>query len=284
MDLTDDIETNILLRNNSPLDDFLGLSPSEIHELVYDTFGDKSPIQFRDNIDDETLDQIPLFRIAEEFLKIIYRDKQIKLTPLGALPKKVMVELYDKRFLLDEHIESGLTKLWKEDDCIAIKSARLTAELAGLVKKTNGKLTLTKTGTKLLETNNRLQIFKQFFKAFTEKFSWSYNDGYPEEPIGQLAWAFSIIILDKFGDQPQYIELYADKYLKAFPIFITLFEHSYTTPERQFYRCYGVRTYDRFFLWFGFMTVEKQKSYFDIDTDKFKRTELVRRTFRFINV
>ena len=284
MDLTDDIETNILLRNNSPLDDFLGLSPSEIHELVYDTFGEKSPVQYRDDIGDETLDQIPLFRIAEEFLKIIYRDKQIKLTPLGALPKKVMVELYDKRFLLDEHIESGLTKLWKEDDCIAIKSARLTAELAGLVKKTNGKLTLTKTGTKLLETNNRLQIFKQFFKAFTEKFSWSYNDGYPEEPIGQLAWAFSIIILDKFGDQPQYIELYADKYLKAFPIFITLFEHSYTTPERQFYRCYGVRTYDRFFLWFGFMTVEKQKSYFDIDTDKFKRTELVRRIFRFINV
>ena len=284
MKLPNNIEPNIYHRNNSPMDDFLGLSPSEIHELVYDTFGEKSPVQYRDDIGDETLDQIPLFRIAEEFLKIIYRDKQIKLTPLGALPKKVMVELYDKRFLLDEHIESGLTKLWKEDDCIAIKSARLTAELAGLVKKTNGKLTLTKTGTKLLETNNRLQIFKQFFKAFTEKFSWSYNDGYPEEPIGQLAWAFSIIILDKFGDQPQYIELYADKYLKAFPIFITLFEHSYTTPERQFYRCYGVRTYDRFFLWFGFMTVEKQKSYFDIDTDKFKRTELVRRIFRFINV
>ena len=280
MKLPNNIEPNIYHRNNSPMDDFLGLSPSEIHELVYDTFGEKSPVQYRDDIGDETLDQIPLFRIAEEFLKIIYRDKQIKLTPLGALPKKVMVELYDKRFLLDEHIESGLTKLWKEDDCIAIKSARLTAELAGLVKKTNGKLTLTKTGTKLLETNNRLQIFKQFFKAFTEKFSWSYNDGYPEEPIGQLAWAFSIIILDKFGDQPQYIELYADKYLKAFPIFITLFEHSYTTPERQFYRCYGVRTFDRFFLWFGFVTVEKQKTYLDIDTDKYKRTELVRSIFK----
>lgn len=284
MDLTDDIETNILLRNNSPLDDFLGLSPSEIHELVYDTFGEKSPVQFRDDIGDETLDQIPLFRIAEEFLKIIYRDKQIKLTPLGALPKKVMVELYDKRFLLDEHIESGLTKLWKEDDCIAIKSARLTAEIAGLVRKTNGKLTLTKTVTKLLETNNRLQIFKQFFKAFTEKFSWSYNDGYPEHPIGQLAWAFSIIMLDKFGDHPQHIGLYANKYLKAFPLFITFFEPRYTTPERQFYRCYGLRTFDRFFLWFGFVTVEKQKTYLDIDTDKYKRTELVRSIFRFINV
>jgi hypothetical protein len=80
MKIPDDIETNILLRNNTPLDDFLGLSPTEIHHLLYDTFSDKSPIQFRDDIDDKTLDQIPLFRIAEEFLKIIQRDKQIKLT------------------------------------------------------------------------------------------------------------------------------------------------------------------------------------------------------------
>ena len=55
MDLLNDIEANILHRNTSPLDEFLGLSPTEIHHLIYDTFGDKSPIQFRDNIDNETL-------------------------------------------------------------------------------------------------------------------------------------------------------------------------------------------------------------------------------------
>lgn len=174
--------------------------------------------------------------------------KKIKLTPLGALPKKVIVELYDKRILLDEHIESGITKLWKEDDCIAIKSARQTTELAGLVRKVNGELTVTKAATKLLETNNRLQIFRQFFQAFTDKFLWSSNDGYPEQPIGQLGWAFSVIMLDKFGNQPQTVDFYADKYLKAFPNFITFFQHDYSTVERQFYRCYGVRTFNRFFL------------------------------------
>ena len=279
----DDIETNILLLNNSPVDDFLGLSPTEIHNLLYDTFGDKSPVQFRDDIDDKTLDQIPLFKIVEDYLKIIQRDKHIKLTPLGALPKKVMVELYDKRFLLDEHIESGITKLWKEDDCIAIRSARLTAEIAGLVKKVSGKLTLTRTVTKLLETNNRLQIFRQFFQAFTNKFLWSFNDGYPEQPIGQLGWAFSLILLDRFGDQPQTVEYYADKYLRAFPKFITFFQPDYSTPERQFFRCYGVRTFDRFLLWFGFVTVDKQKIFIDLDTDKFKRTDLVKRIFKIDN-
>jgi hypothetical protein len=280
METPDDIKAIILLRNNTPVDDFLGLSATEIHHLIYDSFGDKSPVQFQCNIEDETLDHIPLFRIAEDFLKIIHRDKQIKLTPLGALPKKAMVELYDKKFLLDEHIESGITKLWKEDDCISIKSVRLTAEIAGLVRKANGKLLLTKKSTKLLETNSRSQLFKQFFQAFTDKFLWSFNDGYPEQPIGQLAWAFSVIMLEKFGDHPQTVEFYANKYLKAFPKFITFFKHEYATPERQFIRCYGLRTFYRFFLWFGFVTVDKQQKYLDLDKDKFIRTEVVSSIFK----
>ena len=280
MKIPDNIEENIFLRNNTPMDNFLGLSPNEIHHLLYDPFGSQSPVQFRNDIDDKTLDQIPLFRIIEDYLKIIQRDKHIKLTPLGALPKKVMVELYDKRFLLDEHIERGITKLWKEDDCIAIRSARLTVGLTGLVKKVNGKLSLTKTAIKLLETNNRQQIFRQFFQAFTSKFLWSFNDGYPEQPIGQLGWAFSVIMLDKFGEQPQTVNFYADKYLKAFPNFITFFQPDYSTPERQFFRCYGVRTFDRFFLWFGFVTVDQQNKYLDLDTDKFQKTDLVKRIFK----
>lgn len=280
MKIPDDIEANFILWNNTPVDDFLGLSPKEIHHLLYDTFGYKSPVQLIEDIDDKTLDQIPLFRIVEDYLKIIQRDKYIKLTPLGALPKKVMVELYDKRFILDEHIESGITKLCKEDDCIAIKSARLTAEIAGLVKKVSGKLTLTKTATKLLETNNRLQLFRQFFQAFTNKFLWSFNDDYPEQPIGQLGWAFSVIMLDKFGDQTQTVDFYADKYLKAFPKFITFFRHDFSTPEQQFLRCYGIRTFERFLLWYGFVTVDKHKIFLDIETDKFKRTDLVKNIFK----
>jgi hypothetical protein len=191
----DKIESEILLQNNKPIDEFLGLSSTEIHHLLYDTYGTNSVVQFQTIIDDTALDQIPLFLIVESYLKIIEREKSIKLTPLGALSKKVFVEVYEKKYLLDEHIEDGLTKLWKEDDWIAIKSARLSLELAGLVKKHNGKLTLTKKAEKFFETKNRTELFKQFFHAFTDKFNWCYNDGYPEHPIGQLDWAFTAILL-----------------------------------------------------------------------------------------
>jgi len=280
MNKLDDIEKSILLWNNSPVDDFLGLSPEEMYNLLYFTFGDKSIIKFRDDIDDKTLDQIPLFRIAEEYLKIIQRDKQVKLTPLGSLPKKLMVEIYNKRLLLEELVENDISKLWREKNSISIRSARFATELAGFVRKANGKLTLTKKATKLLEANKRNQLFRQFFQAFTDNFLWSYNDGYPEQPIGQLGWAFSVIMLDKYGDRPQTVGFYADKYLKVFPEFITFFRPDYSTPERQFFRCYGIRTFERFLLWFGFVTVDKQKVFINSETDKFKRTDLLKRIFK----
>lgn len=251
-----------------------------MRHLLYDTFGDKSPVQLRGEIDDQTLDEIPLFRTVEEYLKIIQRDKQIKLTPLGALPKKVLVELYDKRFLLEEFIENGISELWREQDCLSISSARLAAELGGLVRKANGKLTLTKKATELLKTNKRNQLFRQFFQAFTDKFLWNYNDNYPEQPIGQLGWAFSAMMLDKYGDQQRTVEFYAAKYLRAFPSFITFFRTGYATPEQQFSGCYGVRTFDRFFLWFGFVTDDERRSITDLEKSKFKRTDLAQRLFK----
>ena len=278
MNQSDDIVS--ILFSNCPVDDFLGFTPTEIDYLIYDTFGDKSPLQFRNDLDNNALDQIPLFRIAEEYLKIIQRDNQIKLTPLGALPKRVIVELYEKRILPDEYIESGILKLWREQDCISIRSARLTAELAGLVRKANGKLNLTKKGVKLLHPENRINLFKQFFQTFTGKFDWGFNDLYPQ-PIGQLGWAFSVYMLYRFGDQANPSDYYAEKYLKAFPNFISLFEHTYSTPERQFNNCYSIRTFDRFFLWCGFVTVERRKNYLDVENDKFTRTDIVKRIFSF---
>lgn len=282
MDYNKDISANILLRNNSPVEGFLGLTPNQVHYLLYETFSDRSPIHFNNDINDNTLDQIPIFRIAEEYLKIINRDKYIKTTPLGALPKKVMVEIYDKRILLDECIESGMVKLWKEQDCISIMSARFTLELAGLVRKSNGKLTLTKTATKLLDANNRLEVFKLFLKAFTDKFLWSFNDGYPNQSIGQLGWAFSVYMIDKFGDQTHTPEFYSDNYLKAFPSFIEFFKSDHAGPERDFSECYTIRTFNRFLVWFGFVSIKKGKK--NSDTETITRNELIKKVFAFDQV
>lgn len=276
-----DLEASNLLKDNIPLDDFFGMTRNDIHVLLYYTFSEISPVQLRNDIDNSTLDRIPFFRIVEEFLKIIERENIIKLTPLGALPKKVMVELYSYKFIPDEFIETGIVKLMRQENCISIQTAWITTRIARVVKNTNGYLSLTKTGIKLLKPENRTQLFRTILSTFTEKFSWPFNDGYPDQPIGQLGWAFSILLLHKFGGQTRTVQFYSEKYLAMFPRFIVLFDSDFSTPESEFTNCYGIRSFERFLLWFGFVTVEKSGKYSDIKKDKYLATDLIEQLFNF---
>ena len=251
-----DFEPVRLLKNNAPLDDFCGLSLTEMHHLLYSPYGDKLPLRFQDGIDDSTLDSVPFFRLTEEFLRIIQREESIELTPLGALPRKVLHELYDHKFITEEIIEAGVSKLLREQDSIAITSVHLNSLVSGAAKKANGRLSLTKKGQQLLEAGQRVNLFKEAFSGYTDKFNWSSNDGYPASPVGQLGWGFTVYLLEKFGRSDRTIEFYAEKYLKAFPKLLGFFPaRPYGTPIEDFINCYRVRTFERFLEWFGIVKV-----------------------------
>ncbi len=276
MDIHKKIATEILLRNNAPIADFENLSPNNFHHILYDTYSENSPVHFQKIIENETLDQVSLFRIAEEYIKIIERDKFIKLTPLGALPKKVMIELYEKKFIYDEMIESGITKLWREEDCIAIMSMKIATQLAGLTKKTKNKLILTKKGLSFLKPGNRQQFFELFISTFADKFNWGYNDLFPEKPIGQRGWTFTIYLLGKYGQNFQHDSFYAEKYLKAFPDFVTSFESdSMWTDVQQFAHCFAVRSFERFLGWFNLIEIDKNGKHFWNSETKIRATEIL---------
>jgi hypothetical protein len=86
-------------------------------------------------------------------------------------------------------------------------------------------------------------------------------------------------MLDKFGDEWRPGNFYAEKYLKAFPTFLSHFSSDYTTPEEWFMRCYNIRTFDRFFIWFGFAIGEEGKNIFEFDN--YKKTGLIEKVFSF---
>jgi hypothetical protein len=271
-----------LLKNSAPLDDFCGLSPTEMHHLLYSAYGDKSLLRLRDDIDDSTLDDIPFFRLTEEFLKIVSREKSIKLTPLGALSRKVLLELYDHKFITEEIIEAGVSKLSREQDSIAITSVHLNSLVSGVVRKANGRLSLTKKWQQLLEPEQRVNLFRETFSSYTDKFNWSSNDGYPPSPVGQLGWGFTVYLLDKFGQSDRTIEFYAEKYLKAFPKLLEFFPaRPYGTPVKDFVNCYRVRTFERFLEWFGFAKVGHLQGIRGNKSESVKRTDLFNMVFKF---
>jgi hypothetical protein len=277
-----DFEPVRLLLNNAPLDDFLGLSPTEMHHLLYDAYGDKSPLGLRSDIETSTLDEIPFIRLTEEFLKIISREESIKLTPLEALPRKTIHELYGHKLITEDIIEAGFSKLSREQDSTAITTVHLNTLVLGVVKKAKGRLSLTKKGAQLLQPGERVNLFTETLSTYTNKFNWSSNDGYPQSPVGQLGWGFTVYLLEKFGSSEHTIEFYAEKYLRAFPKLLEFFPaRPYGTPEGDFVNCYSVRTFERFLEWFGFVKVEHVHGMHGKQSDSVKRTDLFQEVFRF---
>ena len=267
--------------NNTALDDFCGLSPDQMHKSIYGPFGPDSPVRFCHDVDNETLDQIPFLRLTEELLHIIERNGFLKLTAkLGALPRKVVQELYSKKFITEEFIESGAVRLLGESDSTALWSLHQNTVLSRIVTVNRGKMTLSKDGRRLLEYRYRPELFHRLFQTFTLSNSWASADRYTDFPIAQLGWGFSIYLLLRFGQEPRPVSFYAEKYLKAFPTMLKYIRPiTRNSPIIDFINCYETRTYHRFLEWFGMIRYMSERSVYERYKAFIAPTDVLTRVF-----
>ena len=264
LDELNDMLSDIMFeRNNRPLPEFEGYSPMEMHILLHDPFNPASPVQLKKTTDD-VYGKIPLLNQILCLTTLIRSAGELKLTPKGYLPTRIVGELYNKQFIVDDLVERGITKLRKETDCMTIELTKILMLLAGIVKKRNNKLSLTRQGMVLL--SDKQQLLKTLFTSFGQKFNWAYFDLYGENQIGQLGFGFSLILLNKYGAEKRLDTFYGDKYFAAFSDLITPdMKPDYTTLERYTRQCYSLRTFDRFLDYFGLIRIEREKRW-DADT------------------
>lgn len=251
-------------QNNKGLPNFEGYSPIEMQYILYDPFGDYSPIRLL-KLADSDYKNIPILNQIKYLAKLIDESGELKLTKKGFLPTKIVADIYNQGFLKEEFIESGFTKLYKEKDSLTINLSRILIEISGLAKKRYNKLSLTKTGKKLL--NNDFKLLLLIFKTFGAKFNWAYYDGYGQNNIGQLGFGFSLILLSKYGNKKRIADFYSNKYLKAFPKLINeSLDPTFGTIDSRAAKCYSLRTFDRFLDYFGLINIEKEKHW---DADEY---------------
>ena len=149
-DLQRHIEQAIKGQNSRPITEFEGYSPSEMLKILYFTFAIDNPLQLQ-KLSDTDYKKIPILNQIKYLINLIDKNGEIKLTNKGFLPTKIVSDLYSQGFLKDELIESGISKLYKETDSMTINLTRILIELAGLAKKRNGQLSLTKLSVRFLE-------------------------------------------------------------------------------------------------------------------------------------
>lgn len=267
-----------ILLNNYPLKDFLGLTPSEMHSLIHDPFGDDSGFQIN-TVDDDVFDKIPFFVLAEELLLMIYRDQKVKLTSKGFLPLKYCDELGKKGIIKESIYELPERKRIGEEYLPSIKAARIALILGELITCENNKIIVSDYGSQLLEGGDRQELFEVIFYAFTENFLWAHLDGYGSALIGQFGFVFSISLLKHYGETSKDLIFYANKYKEAFPLLINhLKDYSYYPKEQQFLSCYRLRLFERFFQWFGFVKVD-EFNFLKMEKCKFSKTDIVDKLF-----
>lgn len=242
-------------QNNRSIPESEGYSPSEMLRILHFTLGEDSPIQLQ-KLSDPYYKKIPILKLVKYLTDLIAKNGEIKLTNKGFLPTKIVSDLYQQGFIKEKHIEKGFLKLYKETDSMSVNLSRILIELAGLIKKRNGKISLTKNGEKTIQDNFRL--LTTILETFTTKFNWAYYDGYGENQIGQLGYGFSLILLSKYGNEKRLDRFYAEKYYKAYPHLLESVEPSYGTLERSSTNCYSIRTFERFLDYFGLVKIDEE--------------------------
>ena len=131
-------------------------------------------------------------------------------------------------------------------------------ELAGLTKKRNNKLSLTKAGEKLLKEDDKL--LGKVLEAYCNKFNWAYFDNYEGEQVGRFGFGFTFILLGKYGSQKRPDRFYAEKYFEAFPQLIDeSFQPPFDDVRTYNYEAYSIRIFDRFLAFFGLAEIEQEK-------------------------
>lgn len=271
----DETNPRQILLNNYPTFDFLGLTPSEMHDIIYDPFGEGSDFQIK-NVTNNILDQIPFFLLTEHLLLMIYRDKFAKLTPKGCLSIKYCNELLAKKIIEEDIYEGQIRKVTREAYFASIKAARIIVELGGLVLIKKNKMYLSQYALQLMQEKNRLELFQTIFEAYSSDFLWAHLDGFRSELIGQLGFVFSLSMLKYYGSSSRPISFYLDKYKRAFPQLENHLQDFPSFPkERQLVLCYKSRLFERFFEWFGLAKLDGKESIFEPGNNTYSKTNIV---------
>lgn len=246
--------------NSNPLDEFDGLSPNQMSDLLYTPFAEESIIQFRKGLS-AYINKAPFFKLSELLLQEIKKAGNLKLTVKGNLPIHICKLLYSQNLIQWPYME--YFKQIREDDIPYLWPLKQYLLDMGIVKKRNNALSLTKNGEQLLKGSAEIRFMK-IFDYMASSFHWAnFYDLNDEGKCGQLGWAYSLVLLSKYGDQSRKSEFYGLKLIQAFEkdLWDAHLQNIAGNAIRNYVHVYEVRYFECFADWFGLINIERTKDF-----------------------
>ena len=232
-------------QNNKAIEDFDGLSPLQMNDLLYHPLSPNSILQLRE-AEEEDLKKVPFFQLAESLLKLIQVAGKLKLTPKGNLTIDVCKFLTQQNLIQWKYQQ--YIKRISEESIPFVGVLKFYLLQDGLVKKQHNHLSITKRGITHLAKPISIR-FRDLLSFFTGKLAWnSLYDPYGYEQCGQFGWAFSMVLVAKYGQEARSSEFYSE-------IVYGAFGHKYAT-KGEHNVLYNARFFEYFMDWFGFIQLE----------------------------
>jgi len=257
-DMQDFVDQLMEEQNARTVDDFHGLSPAQMHDIIYTPFEAIDSVEFI-KPDTQPSDSRLLFLFQK--LADNVGGEGIKLTAKGNIPPKICKSIAEEyKAFGGFSLEVLEHKINREDDFYDLEVVHILAKQSGLVRKLKGRLLMTKLGAELVAKGEWPTLYLMLFKAQVRKFNWGYGDGFPDVNFFQEAFTFTLYLLTKYGDKPRSSHFYADAFINAFPAVLEEVESSRFMPAHEAIdRYFTVRSIERFADFLGLVNTKRIK-------------------------
>ena len=245
--------------NQSGVGDFLGLSPKQMSELLYEphkAFGESGSSRVM-TVGTCAPTQSPILDLAEDVLEAL-SEGGLKLAFNGNLPNKLCKALWVKNL----PPEAGPVAR-SEDDYDTLHMARLLLEMAGVIEVKGTRLVKTPLAEEVV-AGGREALFAALFKTYMLEFNWAYCDGWVKGGESdndfqflQQTGLFGLYMLHQMGDESRPLDDYAEQWLRAFPQAVEMFSDLPAENAKRFIsRVFQVRMVSYLFLDWGLAEVD----------------------------
>ena len=241
----------------SPLPEFLGLSPEQMHRVLYRPFEDTSDIvTLNEKISREEIAEVPVVRETVYFLKRLSELEPLKATVKGNLPRAFAQEMHR----VFSEVPGFDYPIMSEQDDWKLSALRYVLDVGGWIKKRNQKFSLTRRGLNVVKNGFSPDDFFHLLDTYLHRFNWASSDFYPSLEIIQQGVLFSCYLLHRKANTYIHADELAECFIQAFPnILHTAEEDPFSESGTIVHRAYCVRFLERFGAYFGLVTIKTEQ-------------------------
>ncbi len=242
--------------------DFQGLTPREVHELLYIPLGSPaSPLRIQTDLPDEAFAPAIFPRDCRRYLSLLREWQPLKLTQSGSLPRRLVTELWTSGVLSEDNAWYTDTPPRNAGDSPYLTTIDVVTRNCHLTRKQHGKLLLTRRAASFLDRQPAGMLYRHLFEHYVHQFNWAYLDMMPPSWIVQGGAGFLLYLLRCHGHVAHPASFYADCFLNAFPAGVRDFgTPTWTSPEKLFADAFALRALRHFAARFGLVELSESET------------------------